>query len=128
MNDPKLLISIGAEGGSIALYGDNTDPAHPRYRMMVVDQTPTFLTGDESGLEIRRDSGWLSGWDDAMTALGRYPWANLYVLYVDPTVAAEVWKSLQDYATGSGQPVREGALSRWRDACGRPRSDSEPGV
>ncbi len=60
MGDPKLLVSIGAMGGSIALYGDITDPAHSRYRMMVVDQTLTFLTGDESGLESRCDGGWLT--------------------------------------------------------------------
>jgi hypothetical protein len=56
MSYPKLLISIGAEGGSIALYGDITDASKPRFKLMVVDQTPTSLNGDDAGLEIRRDS------------------------------------------------------------------------
>lgn len=55
----KLLVSIGAEGGSIALYGDVSDAAHPRCRVVVMDQTPTFLSEEEGGAAIRKDSGWI---------------------------------------------------------------------
>lgn len=119
MSYPQLLISIGAEGGSIALYGDITDASQPRFKLMVVDQTPTFLTGDDAGLEIRRDSGWLLSWADAMTALDRYPWVQLHVLHVDPAVAASVWMSVEHYIARSNQPVRDISLDRWRAACGK---------
>lgn len=116
--EAKLLISIGAAGGSLALYGDTSDPDHSRYKVVMVDQTLTFLNEDEGGPEIRRDSGWLPTWAAAMEALDRYPWPNLAGLYVDPAVAGDVWAAIQDYQKRAGQPIRDGALDRWRGVCG----------
>jgi hypothetical protein len=117
MSRARLLISIGAEGGSIALYGDIANPSLPRFRLCVVDQTPMFLSDDEAGTAIRSDSGWLSSWADAMAALGRYPWVNLVPLHVDAAISSDVWKALEDYIARTKRSVRETALSRWRIAC-----------
>ncbi len=116
---PRLLVSIGAEGGAIALYGDMGDLSHPRFMVAVVDQTPMFLSEEEAGPAIRRDSGWLPTWSEAMSALGKYPWPHLHVLHVDPDVTDAVWEALQDYVGRSTQPVRDSAMSRWRRACGQ---------
>lgn len=85
--------------------------------MIVVDQTPLFLIEDEGGLAIRKDSGWLTSWEEVLAALGRYPWPNLGGPYVDPSVAANVWRAVQDYRDHAGRPARTGALERWRSAC-----------
>jgi hypothetical protein len=114
----KLLVSIGAEGGFIAIYGDVSDAAHPRYRVVVVDQTLTFLNDEEGGAQIRKDSGWLSSWADVMKALDRYPWPHLACMSVDPSVAPEIWKALQEYVGRADRPIRESAMQRWREACG----------
>jgi hypothetical protein len=45
----KLLVSIGAEGGCIAIYGNVSDAAHPRYRVVVVDERGSHRGG--SGVE-----------------------------------------------------------------------------
>jgi hypothetical protein len=113
----KLLVSIGAEGGFIAVYGDVSDAAHPRYRVVVADQTLTLLNEEEGGTAIRKDSGWLDTWSDAMKALDRYPWPHLACMSVDPTVAAAVWKALEEYVGHVEQPIRESAMQRWREAC-----------
>jgi hypothetical protein len=117
MANAKLLIAIGAEGGSFALYADTSDPARPRYKVMLVDQTPLFLNEDEGGPVIRRDSGWLPTWTAAMESLSRYPWPHLVGSYVDPAVASDVWHALQDYVERTGRPIRVSAWERWREAC-----------
>jgi acetoin utilization deacetylase AcuC-like enzyme len=116
---PRLLVSIGAEGGAIALYGDMADPAHRRFKVVVIDQTPMLLSEDDGGPEIRRDSGWLPTWSEAMLALGKYPWPHLHVLFVDPEVTDGVWEALQEYVGRSTQTIRDSAMSRWRRACGQ---------
>jgi hypothetical protein len=49
MSDAKRLISIGAEGGFIEVYGSGGESTHAEFRVMVVDQTLTFLNDDEGG-------------------------------------------------------------------------------
>jgi len=114
----KLLVSIGAEGGAITLYGDLSDPGHPRYRVVLADGTLTFLEGEEGGTGIRKDSGWLSTWPEAIQVLDCYPWPHLACLHVDPTVASAIWNALENYIRRTERPIRESALRRWREACG----------
>jgi hypothetical protein len=113
----ELVLSVGAEGGSIAVYGDQSVAGHPRYRVVLVDQTPTFLNDEDGGVAIRWDSGFLPTWQAASEALARWPWPNLHVLYVHPSVAAEVWSAVQDYVAQSDCPVRPQTLDDWRGAC-----------
>jgi hypothetical protein len=117
LKQTRLLLSIGAEGGSIALYGDPS-PGVERFRMVMVDQTPMFLDESEAGPTLRRDSGWLTGWPNALAALERYPWPNLVPLSIDPTIATLVSEALETYTERTGRPARETSLQRWRAACG----------
>ena len=117
MTGTKRLISIGAEGGFIEVYGYGGEPTHAEFRVTVVDQTPTFLNDDEGGAPSKRDSGWLPNWSAAMAWLSRYPWPHLAGLHVDPSVADDVWAALQDYITRGGPPIRVSALERWRKVC-----------
>ncbi len=119
----KLLVSIGAEGGAIALYGDVSDSGPRRYRVVLADQTPIFLENEEGGAGIRKDSGWLSTWPEAMRVLDRYAWPHLACLHVDPTAANAIWNALEEYIRRSERPIRESALRRWREACGVSRAN-----
>jgi hypothetical protein len=83
----------------------------------MIDHTATFLEFDEGGAPSRRDSGWLTSWADAMTALARWPWPHLVPLFVNKRVARDVWNAVEGYRTKSGREIRVGALERWRDAC-----------
>jgi hypothetical protein len=115
---PKLLISIAAEGGALAVYGKVTDSGAYLYKVMITDRTPSFLDEDEAGSSIRRDSGWLPNWSEAMKSLSRYPWPQLAGMFVDPSVQQAVWEAIQHYQRLAPRPVRDGALARWRKACG----------
>jgi len=121
MSDAKRLISIGAEGGFIEVYGNGGERTHAEFRVMVVDQTPTFLNDDEGGAPSKRDSGWLPNWSAAIAWLSRYPWPHLAGLHVDPSVADDVWAALQDHMARGGPPIRGGALQRWRGVCRKPQ-------
>jgi hypothetical protein len=120
MASARLLVAVGAEGGSIAVYADTSDPARARYKVLLVDQTPSFLNEDESGPVIQHDSGWLPTWTAAIESLSRYPWPHLVGSYFNTAAAGDVWHALQDYAAGTGRPIGASALNRWREACGQP--------
>jgi hypothetical protein len=113
----ELLLKIGAEGGFIAVYGGPPQDPQSRFRLAVIDQTPTFLSEEEGGAALRRDSGWLPTWADLITALNRYPWPNLHVVYVHPAARRLLWSALESYAAQSGPPARASALERWRQYC-----------
>jgi hypothetical protein len=114
---PRLLIAIAAEGGALALYGQEMEANSHRYKVMTLDQTPKFL--DEEGVAaIKRDSGWLPSWSAAIRSLSRYPWPQLAGMYVEPGMGQKVWLAIQDYQRHSPRPVRDGALKRWRKICG----------
>jgi hypothetical protein len=115
---PRLLISIAAAGGALAVYGKVIDSGDYLYKVMITDQTPSFLDEDEAASSIRRDSGWLPGWAEAIKSLSRYPWPQLAGMFVDPTVQQAVWVAIQNYQRLAPRPVRDGALARWRKACG----------
>jgi hypothetical protein len=121
MSQAELLLRIAAEGGSIAIYarqeGDRT-----QYRVGIVDQTLTFLNDDEAGEEIRSDSGWSNTWDEAVAKIDRWPWPNLYLKFVHPSIRDAVWKAVQDYRDRTGRSVRQAALDGWRSEC----IDTEP--
>jgi hypothetical protein len=114
MSRAELLLQIGAEGGSIAIYG-RQEGDRTQYRVGIVDQTLTFLNDDEAGEEIRSDSGWLNTWEEAVARIGRWPWPNLYPNFVHPSIRDAVWKAVLEYS--DAKSVREAALDRWRDKC-----------
>jgi hypothetical protein len=115
---PRLLISIAAEGGALAVYGQAVDSSAYRYKVMTTDRTPIFLDEKAGGSSVKRESGWLSSWSAAMKSLSRYPWPQLAGMFVDPSVRQAVWAAIQDYQKHAPRPVRHGALERWRKACG----------
>jgi hypothetical protein len=117
MGQADLLLAIDSEGGTIALYGDTTEATRPRYRLLLVDRAPAVLNIEESGLAMRRDSGWLVNWSAAMAALGQYPWPHLECRVVDLTVAGAVWDALQSYVDRTGNSPIPSAWGRWRRAC-----------
>ena len=121
MSRAELILRVAAEGGSIAIYGRQKGDL-TQYRVGIVDQTLTFLDGDDAGEEIRSDSGWLNTWEEAVAKIDRWPWPNLYPKFVQPSVRDAVWKAVQDYGDRVGRSVRQAALDGWRNEC----SNTEP--
>jgi hypothetical protein len=87
------------------------------YSVQLRDQSLTFLSDDEGGGEIRRDSAWTESWKDVIKSLGRWPWPMLYPRSVDSEYRARVLSAAQQYKGRDGQPARESAVERWTKAC-----------
>jgi hypothetical protein len=116
-SEPIVIVQIGAEGGSIKVLRRTADDGDHQYSVQMRDQTMTFLSGDEAGPEIRRDSAWTKSWDSAIKTLGRWPWPMLYPMYVHPDYRDRVLSAVKQYRMPDGQAARASAVERWESAC-----------
>jgi hypothetical protein len=113
----SLILEIGAEGGSIKVLGRSNTEGLAEFSVQLRDQTLTFLSVDEAGLEIRQDFAWTERWDNVLKTLGRWPWPNLRPLYVHLDFRERVLAAVQQYKGRDGQPARASAIERWIEAC-----------
>lgn len=109
MIEREVIVEVGAEGGSITLYGVRTDTGW-RYQRNVVDQT-LFMLDEE---EIRHDSLFCSSWDEALSLLDKYPWHQLYPLQVHSEFQAAVLRAVQERFSGDDR-ARHAEL--WSECC-----------
>lgn len=63
----------------------------PRFSAFVNDQALTYI---DEGPEIRHRSEWGS-WEAGISALDRYPWRQLFPVFVHPGYADRIWALLQ---------------------------------
>lgn len=109
VDGPEVILKVGAEGGSITLYGVRTESGW-RFKRDVIDQTPCVL--DEAG--IRHDSQFTSSWAEALSLLDRYPWHRLYPIRVHPEFRQSVWSVVRTRYARDGS---DHDLERWRERC-----------
>jgi hypothetical protein len=103
----EVVLEVGAEGGSITLYGLRTNQGWV-FSRKVIDQTPELI--DEQS--IATNSECVGPWEAALGLLDRYPWPRLYPISVHPEFRDRVWSAVQDKLDGD-----EEALRRWRAIC-----------
>jgi hypothetical protein len=104
------ILSLGAKGGGVTLFGCNRGEGDWKFFASGIDQTPTFLTGEDEGDEIVSRTGWVSGWDAALGKLDeryRY-WPRLSPLAVHSEFRDRILDAVR---------VRcgEGAVEKWVD-------------
>ena len=117
LNEPNVVIKIGAEGGSITVITRASAGGVTEYSVRLRDQTLTFLAEDEADNVIRRDTQWSNSWSDVIASLGRWPWPMLVPLHVHADYADRVLLAVQQFRGGDGQPARESSVERWKVAC-----------
>ncbi|MBY0488778.1 MAG: hypothetical protein K2R93_02945 [Gemmatimonadaceae bacterium] len=75
----QIILKIGAEGGSLKLYG-HLQHGQWRFSGTIIDDT-----GDLVGLPSHRsDSSIVETIEEALALLDRYPWQALYPLEIHP--------------------------------------------
>src|SRR5262249_53053458 len=101
-------------GGGITLRGQRS-PTGWQFRGVIVDQTPAMLDEDE----IRRESGLLETWEEALTWLDRERWVQMAAMYVHPEFRQRVWSAVQARILDGTPRVRDPGerLERWRIRC-----------
>ncbi|MBV9634432.1 MAG: hypothetical protein JOZ40_07355 [Methylobacteriaceae bacterium] len=121
--DAEVILEVGAEGGSITLYGVRRDDRW-RLKRSVLTQTTDLLDVEDraslqSYLEAQRESNEVDSREDALALMDRYPWAMLSPTRVHPEFRDNVWHAVLDRlgkerSSGMNNLVRE----RWRTICG----------
>ena len=111
MNENEVIIEVGAEGGSIALYGIRTERCWV-FSRKVIDQTPELI--DEEG--IQHNSAAVDSWKAALKLLDQYPWFKLYPIRIHPKFRQKIWRAVQKRLQNDTEASKF-ALRPWRALC-----------
>jgi len=110
----KIIVKIGAEGGSLTVLGRKTTRGTWRFKASMVDES-MLLLGEDDDVEVREAS---SAWEDSLAAvltwLDKYPWARLHPTAVHPEFRREILEAVRSRLAhdswddrGSGDRKRE---------------------
>ncbi|BCG47918.1 hypothetical protein GEOBRER4_n2769 [Citrifermentans bremense] len=96
MKKEKILEVVG-DGGGISLYGWKTRQGKWRFQLSTDESTIKSMLSQEdaAGVQHTSSSPAVSGWQGALRLLSRYPWRQLYPLYVHPGFADVVWNEVE---------------------------------
>ena len=108
MSDHEKIVEVGAEGGSITLFGVRT--AHGWRFTRSVDESIDDLSS-------RNRSEAVDSWDAALNLLDKYPWHKLDPLEIHPEFRRQVWTAVKERFEGDGEPRSRSRLELWRSLC-----------
>lgn len=111
---PVKILEIGGDGGRITLLGWKADQGEWRFICNTDEQTlQNLMTEDDAaGLKFQSSSEAVTGWDGALLALSRYPWQNLFPLFVHRDFVDLVWHEIERM----GEKCY--SRSEWEKICG----------
>jgi hypothetical protein len=105
MDGSEVIIELGAEGGSITLYGNRAKQGWIFIRE-VVDWTPELI--DEERIQHRSVA--VDSWEAALHLLDQYHWHKLSPTVVHADFRQPIWVAVQQRLRSS-----KFDLNRWRD-------------
>ena len=107
--DTIKILALCAEGGGVCLFG-RIESGNWRYFASHVDQTPTFLAGEDMGEEIRGCTSSVTSWDAALKMLDQHfkYWPRLSPIEVHPEFRAQFLEAIR--ARGG-----DDAAKKWAD-------------
>ncbi len=111
MSESEVIIELGAEGGSITLFGVRS-PRGWLYSRSVDDWTSELI--DEERIE--HDSNVVDSWESALGLLDRYPWHMLSPVRIHPEFREQIWIAVQRRFEGRGDAMAR--IEKWRELCG----------
>jgi hypothetical protein len=112
----EVILEVGAEGGSLTLYGARTSDGW-RFSRRVIDQTMALLDLDDAGA-VDELSAVVGSWPAALALMDRYPWHRLCPIEVHPEFRARVLEAVVARLRGDGEDDPE-PLRRWKALCRR---------
>jgi hypothetical protein len=121
MHTSEIIVEIGAEGGSLTLYGKR-ETSGWLFSRRVIDQSAVML-GDDA---IDLTSSVVNTWPQALDLLGQYRWEGLYPLFVHPEFRQAVYEAVRARLDLAGERTLQ-ALERWSQVCDGSVSDAGRG-
>jgi len=124
MEQSEVIVEIGGEGGSLAIYGIRTKLGWI-FSREVVDQSLLFI---DEGPTIQHSSKIVSSWPEALELLDRYPWPQLCPIKVHPEFRKMVLDAVLERNKAKGnakspgwkrapKEKREIQFERWEELC-----------
>lgn len=107
----KVILKVGAEGGTITLQGYRSARGW-RFSRELIDQT--LLLIDETTIE--NSSEVVHTWQEALQLLDQHPWYRLLPLRVHPEFAAAIFEAVV-LRSGNVKPVSDRRMEDWKAAC-----------
>jgi hypothetical protein len=119
----KIIVEVGAEGGSLTIEGKNYGDTGWQYRMVRNEAALADFCVDDQGLYhidgLFEQTDYCDSFGEAFKLFDRYPnWVDLYVVEVHPDFVEEVLAEVRSRGGTSAE-------ARWREALERQRSESE---
>jgi len=110
---PEKIVEVGADGGSISLFGWQDDKSEWHFLRETDERTLMGMMPEEDRNSCTSES--VVGWDEGLKLLNRYPWLFLYPLYVHPDFGKLV---LQEVYTAREKNDGEFVdLTEWEMVC-----------
>ena len=110
IKDWTIVLQLGAEGGSLTLYGMQAEQGWVFCRNLI-DWTPQLI--DEE--RIQHKSPVVDSWGAALTLLDQYPWQTLFPLVVHPKFSKRIWSAVQNRSKNDRDS--RFYIERWQSIC-----------
>jgi hypothetical protein len=131
LNESEVIIEIGADGGSVTLYGLRTKRGW-LFSREVID-SGWALIGE--GPTIQHKSTVVDSWEAALDLLDQYPWTTLYPISIHPHFRHKIQAAIHERLQNSTEAPQlnpadfDRALQNWREVNVRvdilPRSENK---
>ena len=109
-NKWESLLSVGAEGGSLAIIG--LKEADQTWRFKVIRDESTILgLLDEITREDVIDELVFDTWEEALSNMDRYPWVTLFPIYVHDEYTIRIFRAVRARTTDKL------LLTKWASIC-----------
>lgn len=110
--ESEIIVEVGAEGGSITLYGIRLRGEWV-FSRHTIDQFAQAADGTFEPL----DSQTATSWSEALALLDSYPWHRLFPLQVHPEFLGVVFDAVK-VRYGDAEDSVWNRLSDWKTLCG----------
>ena len=117
----EVILEIGAEGGSLTIFGIHDPECEWRFTTLRDETTLRDMLPEEEqeGLKFYERSGYVASLADALALFDCYPWHKLYPEQVHPDFRQKIFEVVVSRFEAEGED-RWDQLSKWRRVCGMP--------
>ena len=111
--ESEVILEVGAEGGSVTLYGIHSHRGWVFTRHSI-DQSAALSLGEPVETS---NSQTVASWAEALALLDSYPWHRLYPLQVHPEFRRAVFDAVK-LRYGVAENSVWNRLADWKTICG----------